>query len=53
MDTGLAALIVAILWGVIGGVAFVLGRKKFAEVNPKPERTVETLQKVPGALTPH
>lgn len=53
MDAGLAALIVAVLWGVVGAVAFVLGRKKFQQVNPKPERTVETLQQVPGALKPH
>lgn len=53
MDTGWAGLIVAALWGVIGAVAFVLGRKKFREVNPKPERTVDTLQQVPGALKPH
>ena len=48
-----SALIVAILWGVIGAVAFVMGRKKFAQVNPKPERTVETLSQVPGALKPN
>jgi hypothetical protein len=48
-----SALIVAILWGVVGAVAFVMGRKKFQEVNPKPERTVETLQQVPGALKPN
>src|SRR3954453_12456249 len=53
MDTGLAALIVAVLWGVIGAVAFVMGRKKFREVHPKPERTVETLSQVPGALKPN
>ena len=53
MDTGLAALIVAVLWGVVAAVAFVLGRKKFAQVNPKPERTVETLQQVPSALKPN
>jgi hypothetical protein len=48
-----SALIVAVLWGVIGFVAFTMGRKKFKEVNPKPERTVETLQQVPGALKPN
>jgi Putative Actinobacterial Holin-X, holin superfamily III len=53
MDAGLAALIVAVIWGVIGAVAFVVGRKKFREVNPKPERTVETLQQVPPALKPN
>jgi len=53
MDASWAALIVAVLWGVIGAVAYVLGRKKFAAVHPKPERTVETLQQVPGALKPN
>ena len=48
-----SALIVAVIWGVIGAVAFVMGRKKFREVNPKPERTVDTLQQVPDALKPH
>jgi putative superfamily III holin-X len=53
MDAGLAALVVAVLWGIVGAVAFVTGRKKFRQVNPKPERTVDTLQQVPGALKPH
>jgi hypothetical protein len=53
MDIGLAALIVAIVWGVIGAVAYAMGKKKFQQVNPKPERTVETLQQVPGALKPN
>jgi hypothetical protein len=48
-----SALIVAILWGIVGAVAFVMGKKKFQQVNPKPERTVETLQQVPGALKPN
>jgi len=48
-----SALIVAVLWGIIGAVAFTLGKKKFQQVNPKPERTVETLQQVPGALKPN
>jgi hypothetical protein len=48
-----SALIVAVLWGIIGAVAFSVGRKKFRQVNPKPERTVDTLQQVPGALKPN
>jgi hypothetical protein len=48
-----SALIVAVLWGIVGAVAFLMGKKKFQQVNPKPERTVETLQQVPGALKPH
>jgi hypothetical protein len=53
MPTGWAGLIVAVLWGVVGAVAFLMGKKKFQQVNPKPERTVETLQQVPGALKPN
>jgi hypothetical protein len=53
MDAGLAALIVAVLWGVIGAVLFSMGRKKLKQVNPKPERTVDTLSDVPGALKPN
>ena len=48
-----SALIVAVLWAIVGAVAFVMGKKKFQQVNPKPERTVETLQQVPGALKPN
>jgi hypothetical protein len=48
-----SALIVAVLWGIVGAVAYTMGRKKFQQVNPKPERTVETLQQVPGALKPN
>lgn len=53
MDAGLAALVVAVLWGIVAGVAFSLGRTRLKQVNPKPERTVDTLQEVPGALKPH
>jgi len=50
MDQGWAALIVAALWAVIGGVLFTSGRSKLRSVNPKPERTVETVKQVPDAL---
>jgi len=58
---GWAALIVAVLWGVIAAVLFVMGRKQLKtidfsglkNINPKPEQTVETLQQVPGALKPN
>jgi Putative Actinobacterial Holin-X, holin superfamily III len=53
MGWGWAALITAALWAVIGAIAFVVGRARFKQLNPKPERTVETLQQVPGALKPH
>jgi hypothetical protein len=48
-----SALIVAVLWGIVGAVTFSIGRKKFQQVNPTPERTMDTLQQVPGALKPN
>ncbi len=48
-----SALIVAVLWGIVGAVAYSMGRKKFQQVNPKPERTIDTLSQVPGALKPN
>jgi hypothetical protein len=60
MDVGWAALIVAVIWGVVGAVLYARGRKELKKVdltrlkqlNPKPEQTVDTLQQVPGALKP-
>ena len=50
MDEGWAALIVAGLWAVVAAVLASVGRKKLRKVNPKPERTVQTLKEVPDAL---
>jgi hypothetical protein len=50
MDEGWAALIVAALWAVIAAVLTILGRKRLRAVNPKPERTIQTLKEVPDAL---
>jgi uncharacterized membrane protein YqjE len=44
MPTGWAALITAVVLGLIAAVLFVLGRKKLKQVNPKPEQTVDTLK---------
>lgn len=44
MDLAWAALIVTVLWAVVAGVLAMVGKKKLAEVNPKPERTIETLK---------
>src|SRR3954465_9576006 len=52
MDAGWAAVIVAVIWAVIGAVLYVAGRKRMRTVNPKPERTVETAQEIPGPLKP-
>ncbi len=50
MDGGWAALIVAAVWAIAGAVLYATGRSEFRRINPKPERTVETLQQVPDAL---
>lgn len=50
MDQGWAALIVAVIWAVIAAVLFVTGRKTLRTVNPKPERTVDTVSQIPGAF---
>jgi uncharacterized membrane protein YqjE len=44
MDTGWAALIVAVIWAVVGGVLYANGRKKLKTVDPMPRRTVDTLK---------
>jgi hypothetical protein len=61
MDLGWAALIVAVIWGIVAAVLYSMGRKQLKtidfsglkNINPKPEQTVETLQQVPGALKPN
>ncbi|MEU8228515.1 phage holin family protein [Actinoplanes sp. NPDC048967] len=44
MDPGWAALIVAVLWGIVGAVLYSNGRKKLKTVDPTPRRTVDTLK---------
>lgn len=53
MDAGWAGLLVALLWAIIAAVLFVVGRGQLRRVNPKPERTVDTLSQVPDALKGH
>ncbi|MEU7903445.1 phage holin family protein [Actinoplanes sp. NPDC049118] len=44
MDAGWAALIVAVLWLIIGAVLYTTGRKKLKTVDPMPRRTVDTIK---------
>jgi len=44
IDAGWAALIVAAVWAIAGGVLYANGRRKLREVNPVPRRTVETVK---------
>jgi ABC-type multidrug transport system fused ATPase/permease subunit len=39
-----AALIVAVIWAVVGAVLYFQGREQMRRVHPKPEQTVETLK---------
>jgi hypothetical protein len=53
MDAAWAALIVAAVWIVLGSALGASGRARLRQVNPKPERTVDTVQQVPSALRPN
>jgi hypothetical protein len=44
MDAGWAALIVAVLWAIIGGALYLTGRKQLKTVDPMPRRTVDTIK---------
>ncbi|NUS63842.1 MAG: phage holin family protein [Saccharothrix sp.] len=44
MGLGWATLVVAVLWAIAGFVLFSAGRTRLRKVNPKPERTIETLK---------
>ena len=39
-----AALVVTVLWAIVGAVLFMRAKKTAAEINPKPEMTVQTLK---------
>lgn len=44
MDAGWAALIVAVIWGVVGAVLYAAGRRQLRGVDPMPRRTVDTIK---------
>ena len=44
MPLGWAAVIVAVLWAIVGGVLYSVGRKRLKDVDPVPRQTVETLK---------
>ncbi|NJC69479.1 phage holin family protein [Planosporangium thailandense] len=44
MDLGWAALIVAVVWAVVGVVLYAKGRRKMSTVSPMPRQTVETIR---------
>jgi uncharacterized membrane protein YqjE len=44
MPLAWAALIVAVIWAVVGAVLYLLGRSRLRSVDPTPHRTVETIK---------
>lgn len=46
---GWSALIVAVLWAIIGAVLYSMGRKEMKKVNGAP-RTADTVKKIPSAV---
>jgi len=44
MPQGWAAVIVAVLWAIVGAVLFLRGRKQLATVDPVPHQTVDSLK---------
>jgi len=44
MPLGWAAVIVAVLWGIVGGVLYAMGRNRMKNVDPVPRQTVDTLR---------
>ncbi|CAN5304399.1 hypothetical protein BH24ACT12_BH24ACT12_16660 [soil metagenome] len=50
MGWGWSAVVVAAFWAVVAAVLAAQGRSKLRQVNPKPEKTVETIQEIPAAL---
>lgn len=50
IDLAWCYFIVAIIWTIIAAVLFSKGRKTLSEVNPKPERTVESVRDVAQTL---
>lgn len=51
MDTGWAAVIVAVIWAVIAAILAVIGKKEISAIRGLP-RTTETIQEIPAALKP-
>ena len=44
MGIGWAALLTAVLLGIVAALLFVIGRNRFKQINPTREQTVETLK---------
>jgi hypothetical protein len=49
IDNGWSAVVVAIIWGIIGAVLYSIGRKRLKSVQGAP-KTVDSLKKLPETL---
>ena len=49
IDNGWSAVVVAVIWGVIALIFYLVGRKELKSVRGAP-RTVETIKRVPEAI---
>ena len=47
---GWSAVLVAIIWAIVGGILYAVGRRKLQEVQGAPQ-TVESLKQIPDAFT--
>jgi fatty acid desaturase len=47
---GWSGVVVAIIWAIVGGILYAVGRRKLQEVQGAPQ-TVETLKEIPDAFT--
>jgi hypothetical protein len=52
MDQGWAALIVAVIWAVIGAILFARARRQMRQIRPLP-RTAQTAREIPNAVKGH
>jgi hypothetical protein len=44
MPLGWAAVIVAVVWAIVGAVLYATGRQRIKKVDPVPRQTIETLK---------
>ena len=44
LNRALSFFIVAVLWAIVGGVLYSVGRKRMKDVDPVPRQTVDTLK---------
>jgi hypothetical protein len=49
IDIAWAAVIIAVIWGIVAAVLFVLGRKEMKAIKGAPQ-TVDSLKQIPDAL---